>query len=138
MRNFVQIFNDSYERTIKRGGEAQAFFDSFYHHFLGRSPEIAEAFAKTDMERQREMLKNSFVYIFNFYISKQSSDYLDEIAVRHSKKNLDIRPGLYEEWLNALMDTLKIHDPRFDEDTELAWRIIFAPGVEYMRFHYDR
>lgn len=27
---------------------------------------------------------------------------------------------------------------QFDDEVELAWRLVMTPGIAYMRFHYDR
>ena len=28
-------------------------------------------------------------------------------------------------------------DPKFNEEIELAWRVVLAPGIEYMKYKYD-
>ena len=49
---------------------------------------------------------------------------------------LDIRPELYDLWLDALIATAREHDPDFDAAAEALWRECLRPGIEVMRSHY--
>lgn len=51
---------------------------------------------------------------------------------------LDIAPRLYDLWLETLIDTARDFDEQFDEEVELAWRLVLTPGIVYMKFYYDR
>ena len=46
-------------------------------------------------------------------------------------------PELYEAWLDSLIATARESDPDFDDELELAWRVVLAPGIAYMKFRYD-
>src|SRR5262249_18015906 len=61
---------------------------------------------------------------------------LPRIAARHSKKDLDIRPGLYDTWLECLIATVRTQDPQFSAEVETAWRETLAFGITYMRERY--
>ena len=84
------------------------------------------------------MLRYSLSDIVDFYLHRNETDYLRKIATLHSKSKHNISPALYELWLEAMMKSLKICDPLFDEDVEMAWRVVLAPGVAYMKFQYTR
>ena len=41
-------------------------------------------------------------------------------------------------WLESLIETVQLFDSRFTEEIELAWRVVLAPGIAYMKFKYDK
>lgn len=135
--SFEPIYDDSYERVLKQRINGKDFFEAFYDKFLAYSEEIREKFAHTDMVVQRGMLKKSFYSLLVFYGSNQADDYIERIARDHDKHHLDIRPGLYDVWLDCLTATLAEYDPLFNHDVELAWRLILAPGITYMKFKHS-
>lgn len=136
--NVEEVFDLSYERVLATEKNGKTFFDSFYDCFIGSSAQVAEYFKNTDMERQKEMLKKSFYALFVFYATNSADDYLEKIAERHSKRGLDIRPELYDLWLENLMKTVKEFDPMFNDDVELSWRLVLSTGITYMKFKYDK
>ena len=127
--NFVEIFNDSYERTVAR--DHNGFFKKFYENFVKKSPEIAEAFANTDMRRQISMLEHSLMMMIDFASNRSSSEYLDRLAAFHQEKQ--IKEHLYSMWLDALLETVKQVEPHFDSNEDLAWRVMLSPGIEFMK-----
>ncbi|MGJ7462246.1 globin [Halomonas sp. MA07-2] len=132
------LFDASYLRVLSREVEGRAFFAAFYERFLAASPEVAVKFRHTDMARQRAMLKKSFYHLLAFYASSHADYYLQEVAVSHSRAQLDIAPALYDLWLETLIDTVRAYDDQFDDEVELAWRLVMTPGIVFMTFHYDR
>jgi len=133
-----QLFDASYERVLSREVGGQDFFDAFYRHFTATSDEVAAKFRHTDMPRQQAMLKKAFYRLLSFFASSDTDYYLEKIAVLHDRRHLDIRPGLYDLWLESLIVTVRRFDPAFDADIELAWRLVMTPGIVFMKFHYDR
>lgn len=131
-------FDASYQRVLTSRVAGRDFFETFYERFLAVSDEVAEIFRDTDMARQRTMLRASFYHLVSFYAASDADYYLRRVAISHNRHHLDIRPGLYALWLETLIETLKAHDPECDAETELAWRLVMAPGIVYMIFHYDR
>ena len=135
---FEEIFDKSYERVKLIDKDGQSFFDRFYEKFANASPEIAQAFKGTDMQRQRKMLEKSFYSLFIFYATSNQNDYLEKIAHRHSRHEVNIKPELYDVWLECLMQTLAEFDPQYNRDVELAWRLVLSPGITYMKFNYHK
>jgi len=115
------------------------FLESFYESFVGSSEEVREKFKNTDMKRQVRMLEDSLYILAVAVQGGQGSPArgaLPGIARRHSRHDLDIRPELYDLWLEALIDSARRYDPDFTAETEAAWRDTLAAGIEYMRSHY--
>ena len=84
------------------------------------------------------MLAQSLHEMVDFATSRVASDRLGRVADRHSRRQRDIPPELYEVWLDSLIRTVREMDPLFCEEIELAWRVVLAPGIAYMKFRYDR
>jgi hemoglobin-like flavoprotein len=131
----IATFKSSLQRCLMN----PAFFDSFYELFVGASDEVKEKFKNTDMKRQALMLQDSlFVLAVAAQGGKDSpARYsLPGLAETHGHKGLDIRPELYDVWLDALLEAVKRHDPEHSPEIEEAWRTTLASGIEYMRTHH--
>ena len=137
MKDYLDLFNQSYARVTEQKPEGKDFFLRFYELFVPASKEIAEKFQHTDMDRQKDMLRESIFYMVDFAATKQASDFLYNIAVLHNKKQRDIGPHLYDVWLDSLIATVREYDKAFTQDTELAWRVVLASGIAYMKFHHS-
>ena len=90
------------------------------------------------MKTQRKMLKDSLYRMMNFFSSKQATQYMKDIAVRHGARELDIKPALYYIWLASLLRTVEKFDPKYDRDVGLSWKIAMNNGIAYMTDLYDR
>jgi hemoglobin-like flavoprotein len=131
----VDVFRASLSRCLA----ARGFLESFYESFVGSSEEVREKFKNTDMKRQVKMLEDSLYVLAVAVQGGQGSPArgaLPGIARRHSRHDLDIRPELYDLWLDSLVETARTHDPEFTDASETAWRETLAAGIEYMRSHY--
>lgn len=135
--SFEQLFDESYERVLKRELDGKDFFAAFYDHFLLQSPEIREKFVNTEMVKQRSMLKKSFYRLLVFYGSNHADDYLKKVAQQHDRAHFNVRPQLYDVWMDSLVHTVAQYDEQFTPETELAWRLVLTPGITYMKFLYD-
>ena len=129
-----EIFNDSYERCLKRPD----FFYRFYDNYIGADETVAEKFAHTDMDKQKDMLKASL----HMLMALRSSDsagavsYFRRIGTVHGRKGQDIAPEMYDLWLNCLLQTVEEFDDRYDAEVEMAWRKILAGGIRIMKSVY--
>ena len=104
--------------------------------FLSVSPAIAEKFAHTDMSAQRTMLHDSLLLMMEFNRTRVPTARLKQLAEIHSRSGHDISPTFYDAWLDSLVTAVSRHDPNFNNEVELAWRIALAPGICFMRFAY--
>lgn len=127
---------DAFLASFNRCRASAGFLDDFYRRFVSSSEEVRAKFAGTDMERQVRMLEDSLFVLAVAVQGKGGSlarGDLPRIAARHSSQDLDIRPALYDLWLECLIDTVRAHDPQFDGKIEAAWRSTLAFGIDFMR-----
>ena len=129
------IFRASLTRCLAKND----FLHEFYELFTASSPEVREKFQHTDFPRQTRVLADS---LYIMAVASDSKDdaiawkELDRLAERHSSKDLDVRPELYQAWLDCLVKAASIHDPAFSPEVEEAWRKALAPGIEHLRSRY--
>ncbi|MGI0117206.1 globin domain-containing protein [Zooshikella sp. RANM57] len=137
MSEYERIFDESYERVRKIQRNKQTFFEVFYQRFMATSPDIAARFVNTEMSHQRRMLEKSFYKLLTFYATNNAADYLEKIAEQHDHEHLNIKPVWYDLWLEALMTTLREFDPDYNDEIELAWRLVLSPGITFMKYRYS-
>lgn len=134
MSNYVDTFEASLSRVVATKNE---FFDLFYDLFIAANDEVGAKFEGVDLERQKKVLRESLQKLLMFFVNHEVTPYLEKLARTHSKSDRDIRPELYELWLETLIETARRTDPDFTPGVELSWRLVLAPGIEYMKFNYD-
>ncbi|MCA8883181.1 MAG: globin, partial [Rhodobacteraceae bacterium] len=61
---------------------------------------------------------------------------LKERAESHDRHHLNIEPHLYDFWLNALIETAREFDDKWNPTIEHAWRTTFQHVIDYMRRRY--
>ncbi len=128
---------ESAKRSFERCCVDPQFFPMFYQDFFIRCPEARQRFAQTDFERQHKLLRHAINLLLIFPAQpKEDRTLLDRIAERHSRKDLNINPVLYDPFVESLIQTIARFDPEFTESLELAWRATVAPGVAYMQSKY--
>jgi hemoglobin-like flavoprotein len=130
---------ETFLASLRRCLAVPAFLDTFYERFMGSSEEIREKFRGTDMKRQVAVLADTLYVVANAVQGEQDSiarGSLPALAVKHSRHGIDIRPGLYDLWIECLVETARTHDPQFGPETERAWRETLAFGADYLRQRY--
>jgi len=131
----VQTFRASLGRCLA----TPSFLHSFYDRFMESSDEVREKFKKTEFARQTRILTDS-LYIMAVCAESQGDSVawreMDRLASMHARTGLDIRPELYETWLECLLIAVKQFDPDFGPEVETAWREVLAPGIERLRSKY--
>jgi len=126
-----------FKHSLHKCEENEKFLTRFYEHFLTTSPRVAEKFADTDFERQKDALRLSLRMMAMASVESDAADlYLEYIAKRHNRHHWNIEPDLYELWLDALIDTVREFDDEFDAEVEQAWRSVLRYGIDYMSSHY--
>lgn len=125
----MERFLDSFERCLGK----PEFLEVFYDRFLASSDEVAEKFRNTDFKRQRRMLKTSLIAMVAV-LAKKSADLseLQSAASSHGPRGLDIRPQLYELWLDNLVLAVSTCDERYTHELGGLWREAMQPGIDYM------
>jgi hemoglobin-like flavoprotein len=131
---------DSFLASLKRCLARPEFMLDFYGRFMASSDDIREKFARTDFDRQTRVLADSlWVMAVAAQAPKASPAWgdLPRLARLHSRTKLDVRPELYDSWLDCLVQAAGQHDPLFSPELEEAWRKTLGVGIAYMRSKYD-
>lgn len=129
-----EIFNDSYERCLAKSN----FIDFFYDRYIASNQVVAQKFANTDMEKQKEMLKASLHMIMSLRMVKpnEAGNYFKRIGVLHGRNHHDIGPEFYDLWLTCLMETVEECDECYNLEVDSAWREMLAGGIGIMKSMY--
>ena len=111
------------------------FFDSFYRHFLASSPLIREKFVDTDMSAQKQLLRQGILNLV-MHARGMPDTKLRALGCSHARGALDIRPELYDLWLQALLQSIGEHDGQCDANTRLAWHEVLNKGISVIKAQY--
>lgn len=126
-----RLFNDS----LARCNSHPKFLDRFYEIFLASSPKVREKFANTDFARQKEALRASFDAML--LAAKEHPDaHLQNLAERHSRRQLDIGAELYDLWLDSLLGAVRECDPDSTPEVEKAWETVMMMGIAHLLRRY--
>ena len=112
-----------------------SFFDSFYQNFLGTSPVIASKFEKTDMKAQKQLLRAGILNLV-LYARGMPDSKLRAIGQSHSREGFDIRPELYDLWLDSLLLAVREHDGEAGAEDLAAWREVLGKGIALIKSFY--
>ena len=129
---------DIFERSLARCRRDPRFLKRFYEKFLGHSREIREKFARTDFRMQRRRLDQALGLATKAVLGDpEALRRLEEQAVRHRAGELDIRPELYEVWLDKLLETVAEIDRGYDAEVDESWRAVLRHVIRHMQRHYQ-
>ena len=128
---------DQIRASFDRCEAAGDFAEQFYEVFLKSSPVVAPLFAKTDFTKQRKLLRATvYILVTRNLEDLQAKEALVRIGHSHSRAQLNIRPALYEVWLDSLCETVKRMDPDWSPDIEQWWRDRMRPGIDLITSLY--
>ena len=123
--------NETVRASFARCEAAGDFAEEFYTIFLDASDEIAPLFAQTEFVKQRKLLRGTvYILVTRDVADPQVRATLDRIGHSHSRAQLNIRPALYELWLDSVCATVKRMDPDWTPAIEAGWRNQLRPGIE--------
>jgi hemoglobin-like flavoprotein len=111
------------------------FFDAFYQRFLASSPVIRAKFAATDMLAQKHLLRAGILNLV-LHARGMSDAKLRALGQSHSREGFDIRPELYDLWLDALLQTVAEHDREVRAEDLTAWREVLGKGIALIKSCY--
>ena len=84
-----------------------------------------------DMERQKRALAASlYVIVMALEGGDTATMYLDQVARRHGREDLDIRPELYDDWLECLVQAVREYDPQYNTVVEQLWRGVMQEAIK--------
>ncbi|AJE16811.1 globin [Stutzerimonas balearica] len=121
----------SYGRCCASAG----FFDDFYAAFLASSPAVREKFVRTDMTAQKQLLRAGILNLVLFARGMPDTK-LRALGQSHSRAGLDIRPELYDLWVEALLKTIGQHDRQLEQADLQAWRLVLNKGIDVIKASY--
>jgi len=130
MNNTDLVFQ-SYGRCCNR----DEFFVDFYEYFMSSSEAIKQRFVNTDMAAQRHLLRNGVLQLI-LTARGMPDRKLKALGESHNRSNYNIQPEWYSLWLEALMKTVRRHDPQYTKELEKAWREVLTPGINLIRGAY--
>lgn len=129
----LQLARASYERC----SAVPDFYACFYRNLFRAAPDVEPLFARTDFERQHQLMKHALGLLLAFPAQPDDGAVLlTRVADRHSRRDLDIRPAQYPSFVDALVQTVAEHDPAFNAEVGDAWRAAIAPGIAFMQGRY--
>ena len=121
----------SYGRCCRK----DEFFVDFYDFFMSSSDAIRNRFVDTDMSAQRHLLRNGVMQII--LVARGMSDRkLKDLGQSHNRHNYNIQPEWYGLWEEALLKTVRVHDPEYTPELREAWRDVLKPGIDLIRGAY--
>jgi hemoglobin-like flavoprotein len=129
----IEVYNDSLERCMAR----PEFLHRFYELFIRSSDEVAEKFKNTDMKKQERVLKYSlYTLLLAVGGGESGRAELERLAEVHNRKNRDIKPHLYDLWLDCLLQAVREYDGAYGPEVERSWRQILGTGINHLKERY--
>ena len=112
-----------------------SFFDTFYQHFLASSPTIRDKFGNTDLTAQKHLLRAGILNLV-LYARGMPDTKLSALGKSHSREGFDIRPELYDLWVDTLLLAVRQHDLQAADEDLAAWREVLGKGIAVIKsFH---
>ncbi len=129
---------ETFDASLARCNANPAFLDRFYAIFLASSPKVREKFASTDFVRQKAALQASFHAMLSAARDDTAGprQNLNDLAERHSSRQLNIGAELYDLWLDSLLAAVKECDPQYDGQVRDAWERVMMVGIGYLLSRY--
>ncbi|MDH4134994.1 MAG: globin [Gammaproteobacteria bacterium] len=133
-RNEIAAVQDSFGRCLTQ----DKFFDRFYEIFIASHPDIRPMFARTDMAKQKELLRHGLMSALMFVEDDvMAKACIDRIRGSHGHGRLNIRPELYRYWLESILRTVSECDPGHTPEVGQLWRQALQPAVEHIKSGYQ-
>ncbi len=114
---------------------SEGFFDSFYRYFLASSPQIRDRFTNTDMPAQKQLLRHGILNLV-MYARGMPDTKLRALGVTHARDGFNIRPELYDLWLDSLQQAIGDHDKACNADILQAWHEVLSKGINVIKSEY--
>lgn len=123
--------------SLARVRAAPTFGDAFYERLMKASPDIRAKFAQVDLDAQKDKLMGAFELAASVVEGKPAAlRSLREQARIHDREHRNVPPSLYATWLTVLVQTVEAHDPAFDLQVEVSWRLVMGHVADYMARRY--
>ena len=127
--NFADV-QQSFNRCLMR----RDFLRRFYSIFIERDERIRNRFRDTDWDMQVQLLRHgisaSLLYTTGGDLGEAE---IKRLSKNHAKKGLDIPAWMYDDWMEALMQTVRETDDTCTDALEARWRKAMEPAIARMR-----
>ena len=137
MRTPGEFADEAVRMSLERCEASGDFGEVFYEKFLNSSLEVPPLFSGTDFPRQKQLLRDSVHTLVSRDVSdpglRQELEHLGQV---HGRGGRNIRPALYEQWLESLCETARALDPEWNEALEQKWRVRLRPGMQIIMAAY--
>ncbi len=133
----VQLVRQSLGRCLLNRAFASGFLDAFYDAFLASDPRIKPLFSKTDMEKQKDLLKHGLATLIMYGAgSAMAKSSVEQLALKHDHDHLNIDPGMYRLWADSLLACVRKYDAKCDDGLIKTWAEVLEPGIDVMKQAY--
>lgn len=133
----VQLVQQSFGRCLLNTTLGPSFLDAFYEEFLASDPRVKLLFARTDMGKQKELLRQGLVMLIMYGKgSGLAQSAVKQLAVKHDREHLNIKPELYRVWVRSLLSCVQKYDQKFDDSLDKLWNEILDHGIRAMKDAY--
>lgn len=65
--------------------------------------------------------------------SEQARESIRRYGKAHGPEGVGVKPEDFELWLDSLLETVRVCDPKFNDEIALAWRRCFNAGIAIMK-----
>ncbi len=128
---------DAVKQSFGRALINKDLMKDFYDRLMSDNPAVGKMFARTDLEKQKEILKMSLSMAILFsqdnVVAKHA---MDKVRESHSQANLNIKPEFYTVWLNSLVSVVAVSDPEFSSELEQHWRLAIGQAINHIKSGY--
>lgn len=119
----------SYGRCVRN----RDFIPGFYQRLLSKDERIAAMFKRTNWSVQNRALRRGISIALTWAGGSKIVDrQLEEMADAHSRKGrVPVDPVLYVFWREALMESVRLHDPQLTPELERRWSDALKKTTDY-------
>ena len=112
------------------------FIDTFHNLFVSTSVDVQQHFADIPVDRQKKMISYA-LYLVMLSVDNNPDIVacLENLGDSHDK--IEIKPSLYDHWLEALLAAVQRCDNSYTESTGKIWKEVLTPGLEIMKAKYS-
>ena len=102
---------EQFVKSLDRCSSDDQFFSAFYKRFIASSDDVQQKIRFTSLEKQNRMLLRSLKLPAGATESESAAlAELKERVETHDRNHLDIKPELYDLWLESLVLTAQEFD----------------------------
>jgi len=129
----LEAVSESFARCDNTGD----FSSTFYEKFLVKSPEIETIFSSTNFIQQKKLLRATVKVMVNKPVDNPDlRHHIDTIARTHNRNGYNIKPYLYNLWLDALCETVAELDPDYSQELKQYWRAHMQLSIDHITSAY--